>query len=217
MARRGSGLIGKSEGGGMCEVDYYGEGRQIPFMHKSEIAKCAGEVLEECWDEEFPVSVEAVCDYFGVAVVPVAGLFARFRVDAYIAADFRTIYVDEAEYENDSYRYRFSVAHELGHLVLHKEYFSSRVESYNEWSGLVGGSVCSMAEFQANYFAGSLLAPEDELIRQFNERFDGSFARYYWRTSRRECERAVASVQRFFRVSGQVMARRMRDAFVGLE
>ena len=196
---------------------YLGEDGQIPFISKSEIVERAEELLSECWDGVFPIDVERICDCLGIAILPVTNLSDSFLVDAFISADFKTIYVDAEKYERESYRYRFSVAHELGHYILHREYFSSRVEDYDEWEGLSYGSANHFVEFQANYFAGCLLAPEDELTRVLNKSFGGSFARNYWSTSREKLERIMMGVRRVFRVSEQVVNRRMRDSFYGLQ
>ena len=190
-------------------------GAQLPRLGKDEIIQRVEELLDECWDGVFPVDVEAVCDYLGVAIVPVVGLQIEFGVEAFIAADFETIYVDNAGFQEENNRYRFSVAHELGHLVLHRDYFSSRVESFDEWVSLVSGG-CNYAEFQANYFAGSLLAPEEELAGVLNAKFGGSMARNYWRVGREEFERIMREVRKFFKISEQVVTRRMGEMVYGL-
>ncbi|MBR2741227.1 ImmA/IrrE family metallo-endopeptidase [Candidatus Saccharibacteria bacterium] len=195
---------------------YLGEDGQIPFVSKSEIKSRVDELLEECWDGAFPVDVERMCDHFDISILPVAGLTDCFQIDAYISADFKTIYVDAEKYKDESPRYRFSVAHELGHYILHREYYSSRVESFGEWRAASYKSANYFAEYQANYFAGCLLAPENELIRVLNVGFDGSFARSYFSTRCEELGRIMVGMRRFFRVSEQVIHRRMRDVIYGL-
>ena len=73
------------------------------------------------------------------------------------------------------------------------------------------------AEFQANYFAGSLLAPEEELAGVLNAKFGGSMARNYWRMGREEFERIMREIRKFFKVSEQVVTRRMGEMVYGLE
>ena len=198
----------------MGRDDYCNAG-QIPRMGRDEIASRAEELLDECWDGRLPIDVEAICDYLGIAIVPVRGLKKEFEVEAYTAVDFKTIYVDWSSYESGDARYRFSVAHELGHFALHREYFPSRVEDFDEWRGMA--SNLGYVEFQANYFAGSLLAPEVDLIFALNSEFGGSFARNCWETSREEFRSVLNRVQKFFGVSRQVLARRMRDLMPGAE
>lgn len=197
-------------------MTYLDEVVQIPFMGKNEIASRVEELLSECWDGFFPVDVEKLCDRLGIAILPVTKLADSFRIDAFISADFKTIYVDADKYRYESYRYRFSVAHELGHYILHKEYFSSRVGSFEEWQELSDDKLSRVAEFQANYFAGCLLAPEDELLRALNAKFGGSFARNYFGTRRSEIAGILVDIQRLFNVSGQVVGRRIQDIAYGL-
>lgn len=198
-------------------MSYLGEMGQMPFLGKAEIARRVEELLDECWDGKYPVDIESVCDYLGIALLPVRNLAHTFQVDAFLAADFKTIFVDEEGYERESYRYRFSVAHELGHYVLHRDYCSSRVESYEEWLGLSQNANSGYVEFQANYFAGSLLVPENELVGVLNEEFGGNMARYYWWVRREELERIMREVRRFFKVSEQVVKRRMGEMVYGLD
>ena len=110
-------------------MTYLGEGSQIPFINKGEIAGRARELLNECWDGVFPVDVEKVCDYLGIAILPVAGLADSFCIDAFISADFKTIYVDAERFGQESYRYRFSVAHELGHSM--HSFYSNSFQEYH--------------------------------------------------------------------------------------
>ena len=196
---------------------YLGGGGKIPYLCKDDIADEALNVLEECSDGTFPVDVEAICDNLGIGILPVIGLSRNFRVDAFISADFKTIYVDSREFEKDSHRYRFSVAHELGHFILHKKYCPDGVDDLKEWFRIFRRFINNYAEFQANYFAGSLLVPEAELVRVLNDGFDGSFARNYWNASSSELGRILMKVRRHFRVSDDVIARRMRDAFPGVD
>ena len=160
--------------------------------------------------------------------MPTAGLSKNVGVDAFISTDFKTIYVDSVEYDKASYRYRFSIAHELGHFVLHKKYCSSSASDFNEWLKILHSVKNNYAEFQANYFAGnllvpendfagSLLVPENELVKFLNDEFDGSFARNYWHAGSAELGEILAETRRHFCASDIVIARRMRDAFPGVE
>lgn len=180
---------------------YLGDGKQIPYLEKWKIAKAVEKISGGCWGGNVPIDVEKLCDKLGIGIVPVLKLAEVFRVDAFIAADFKTIYVDSDEFEKESYRYKFSVAHELGHFVLHRKY----VDALGDLNGY--------AEFQANYFAGCLLVPEDELVRALNGAFDGSFVRNYWDAGLRKIGKVLDEIQKYFMVSDQVMMRRLREVF----
>ena len=59
------------------------------------------------------------------------------------------------------------VAHEIGHLVLHSEHYKA-LETEAEWIEFHQGlstHVIGNAEWQANWFAGSILVPPEQLRR----------------------------------------------------
>lgn len=104
-------------------------------------------------------------------------LAVKHSVDAAITKDFTGIYVDAESYivwdkglpkwkEN---RLRFSVAHELGHFILHKEAASaqnfSTFEEFREW---LYSNKYSF-EQEANEFAGRLLVPVEKLASLYEQ------------------------------------------------
>lgn len=197
-------------------MTYLGKGGQIPYLSKSKIVAEVENLLEECWREKFPVDVEEICDSLGINIIPVSNLYRTFSIDAYISSDFKTIYVDNSGFEKNTPRYRFSVAHELGHLILHKHYYPKDVASVNKWLNVSQKINSDFAEFQANYFAGNLLVPDLELVRVLNDAFGGSFAKNYWNASIGEKEKILMKVKKHFGVSNEVVARRIIDAFPGV-
>ena len=57
-------------------------------------------------------------------------------VDALLLGDFKTIVVDQNDFLNEcaQNRLRFSIAHEIGHLILHQDTFSKiQYSSIDEW------------------------------------------------------------------------------------
>lgn len=198
-------------------MTYLGEGGKIPYLSKDSIVRQVEDVLSECWNGAYPVDVEAICDDLGIGILPVSGLSKMFQVDAFISANFKSIYVDSCEFEKDSHRYRFSVAHELGHFILHKRYCPNGVDDLKDWLNIFRKYINNYAEFQANYFAGSLLVPENELVKVLNDEFNGSFAKNYWDASPSELGKILIKVRNYFKVSDVVIARRMRDVFPGVE
>lgn len=73
----------------------------------------------------------------------------------------------------DNYREKFTLAHELGHFLLkHHEYMKSEFYSENDFQSVDRqvvpiGNIARM-EWQANYFASSLLLPRDKLFIAFH-------------------------------------------------
>jgi Zn-dependent peptidase ImmA (M78 family) len=70
-------------------------------------------------------------------------------------------------------RLRFSYAHELGHLFLHKDFYSTfPIDSLEDWKNFtltVPDREYGFVEYQANEFAGRLLVPRDSLITELGK------------------------------------------------
>jgi len=106
-------------------------------------------------------------------VIPFHDLAAKFQSEAAISLDFSGLYVDAETYvyleKGPAWklkRLRFSVAHELGHYVLHRDKvppggFAS-FQDFADWTQSNGGFKYTF-EQEANEFAGRLLVPVDRL------------------------------------------------------
>jgi hypothetical protein len=104
-------------------------------------------------------------------------LFSKIGMDAALAPDLKSIYIDEEAYlkwEAGQHwiekRMRFSIAHELGHLVLHGDLIKGdrfqSLEDFKRWAG--SPENYRTAEYQANEFAGRLLVPLGLLQEEFD-------------------------------------------------
>ncbi len=119
--------------------------------------------------------------------IPLKRLWDDLRIDAALTPDLGGFYVDEESYrlvygeipgqawrEN---RLRFSIAHEIGHFVLHRHAVESirygKVEEYLAWRKTLQGP-CS-PEYQADESAGRLLVPRENLLAEY-DRVQAAFA-----------------------------------------
>ncbi len=106
---------------------------------------------------------------FEIEIRPFRGLQERHNFEAAITRDLSTILVDEWYMLNRPNRYHFTLAHELGHKVLHGGFISSLdICDKPHWQQVVmsiSPSDFGRLELQANIFAGMLLVP----IRQLRE------------------------------------------------
>jgi len=118
---------------------------------------------------KIPVPIEKIVEFgFGLTLVPIHDLQTVYEVDAFTAKDLQTIYVDHATMMSRSpYRYRFSLAHELAHVVLHRPIYKEvHFRSAAEWKKMMlamDEADRSWIEWQANNFAGLLLVPRAPL------------------------------------------------------
>ena len=94
----------------------------------------------------------------GIVVVLAGGIGQVERVDAFSTylSDERAIVMTTPRRSRDVYRHRFTCAHELGHIVLHR--------------GRAAGDI--VLEQQANEFAAELLTPGAEMRSLLPQRMD---------------------------------------------
>jgi hypothetical protein len=130
--------------------------------------------LEEFHEERtLPVPIEEIVEFdFELDVVPIDGILDDLEVDAFLTSDLTRIYVDQFVMQHRRRRFRFSLAHELGHFVLHQPlYHESRIESVRDWEKVqasITEDSYAWFEYQANSFAGLVLVPSAELRQCFD-------------------------------------------------
>ncbi|MBI3292194.1 MAG: ImmA/IrrE family metallo-endopeptidase [Elusimicrobia bacterium] len=122
-----------------------------------------------------PVPIEFIIDnHFRINIVPAPGIRENADVDGVISRDFKEIWVDENVYENNPHRYRFTLAHEVGHMILHEQIYKSlQFQSIADWKQKVPAQFeereYSYFEIQANSFAGLVLVPPASLPPVFQK------------------------------------------------
>lgn len=126
-----------------------------------------------------PVDVLTVIEVrLRLDVIPFDRLMEKYSVDAAVMPDFSGIYVDKRSYgflEGQPpwlfNRLRFSLAHELGHILLHRDLAGGlsfkTLEDYRAWMRRYEASRYGL-EWEANEFAGRLLIPSDRLKADFD-------------------------------------------------
>lgn len=144
----------------------------VKFLSPTDIEAAAEGFLQKHHpDRSLPIPIEEILDLkLEINIVPVPGLFRQHNIDAFLSFDFNELYIDDEQLENRPNRARFSMAHEAGHLVLHRQYISSlEIRSIERWKEIVlgKGSGHAVMETQANMFAGFLLMPSDLLEEAF--------------------------------------------------
>ena len=87
--------------------------------------------------------------------------------------DRKTIYVDEWLADRRESRYRFTLAHEVGHISLHAQIFErlqdegSTPEQWRAFLGQLSEPNRLKIEFQAYTFAGLVLVPPHHLTHEY--------------------------------------------------
>ena len=146
---------------------------RVEYLPYDQIARAAEDFMEERSITEVPIDIEKIIEYdLGFNIITIPGLFKNFDIDGFITGDFSAIYVDESLYTNRLNRYRFTLAHELGHYILHKEILGQvPITSISEWKKYqanLSPNDRSTIEFQGYAFGGLLLVPRHHLRKHFD-------------------------------------------------
>lgn len=126
-------------------------------------------------------------------LIPYDGLKDEFSADAAVLGDFSGFYIDgyifdrlETASHSQLNRLRFSLAHELGHYVLHKDRYESEnitdFDRLKDWLNYHSGDKDEI-EHEANEFAGRLLVPIEVLgpiFEKWATALDASYGPHGW-------------------------------------
>lgn len=120
--------------------------------------------------------IEEIVEFcLGLDVVPLPNLYRDFQIESWLSRDTRSIF-DLRQCEEMETRYRFSLAHEVGHLLLHADlYRGSRLTSFENWIAFHAGLdpiLRDNMEWQARSLAGRILVPADALLREAQRLLD---------------------------------------------
>jgi len=149
---------------------------KVPFIANERIWEITEDFRKGIGDvaNRVPIDIFEIVEFeLGLDVVPRPGLKAEEDLDAYITVDCTQVVVDYEMYlaKEDSpshRRARFSVAHELGHSILHKDLIEGiEISSELNWRDFQGNYMTyehfARLEIQAHEFAGRLLVPRQAL------------------------------------------------------
>ncbi len=157
-------------------------GFEPPILSYDQVRVYAEEFLAEYHpDGGVPTPIEEIVEFdFGLDIIPIPGLRAEVGVDAFLASNLESISVDEDVMRHFEARYRFSLAHELGHHWIHDDlYQSANIRTVSDWKTIQAeiGDQYFFFEYQANSFAGLILAPPPGLKARFTRRMEEAKAK----------------------------------------
>ena len=148
---------------------------KIPYLVNPVIVEKVNEILDSTgWDGRSAVDIESIVEkHFKLTVFPLEKLKYQEGVDAYVTSS-STIMVDKTQYDENSGRYRFSLAHELAHFLLHldayKQLGADDIKFHIKVQNEIPDEVIKEIERQAYRFAGCLLMPKrafEPMIKEY--------------------------------------------------
>lgn len=153
------------------------ENFRAPYIKREEIWRIADEFRDKYWTKnEIPIDIALITEKkLDLNIIPINNLKQSFDVDAVLYDNYTSIAVDEREYMSDKYQFRvrFSIAHEIGHYVLHRHLFEKiKFQTIAEWIKFyhsIDEAQHRFLEYHAHEFAGRLLVPPKNLHEIINE------------------------------------------------
>ncbi|WP_170582752.1 ImmA/IrrE family metallo-endopeptidase [Ruegeria arenilitoris] len=149
--------------------------------------------------DDAPINIEAIIRSLGQEVVKDADLPADISGQIKKLPDGR--YELSSSAGEHYYRQRFSLAHELGHYILHNSLIGAGLDDNTKYRSTSEGNYYNTAielahERQANSFAASVLMPE-KLVRKAIDEANGDVS--------------LSDLYRKFQVSASAMNWRLRN------
>lgn len=145
---------------------------QAAFIPPAEIEREAIKFLQKYHpDGSIPIPIEEIIEIeLKIKIIPSPGL-SKSGIDAFSLHDFSEIYIDERQFFYSENRAHFTLAHEVGHFVLHKKFVDSvKFGSLIDWKKFIVSDLKrDPLETQANMFAGFLLLPTYNLQIEFDK------------------------------------------------
>ncbi len=141
----------------------------IPFLPDEMLEERAEAFLAEYLPQRIiPIPIEEILETdFRVGIVPIPGFSDRFGIVGYLSTDQQDLMIDEKVMTRHPARYRFTIAHELAHILLHGDYIRencpANIADWKRWLIARDAKLYTRMETQANRMAGMMLVPRTEL------------------------------------------------------
>jgi len=152
---------------------------KIPYIKPELIKQQAENFRAKYWDDGLPVDMEKIIDVLlAINIIPIPNLEKICNTDALITSDWHSLYIDKNLFEDErrQNRLRFSLAHEIGHYVLHQNFYACLVinsfQDFYDFIEKIPSDQYGYLETQANKFASYLLVPRQLLSQKFQEELD---------------------------------------------
>lgn len=121
-----------------------------------------------------PIPIEEIAEIqLNVFIQLIPGIKELLGIDAFITPDFSQITIDEYSYNKLKQRTRFSITHELGHKILHCDWYNrngpKNIKEALIFQERMDENTYKYMENQANTFAGLVLVPSNCLKREIQK------------------------------------------------
>jgi len=151
---------------------------RVPWIDPSDLAQRAAEFRERHGATRVPVPIDHIVEFdLDLHVAPISGLYQIARTSGYLTYDCSTIVVDRHCFDDLEPTYRYTLAHELSHIELHRDFWSDlSIRTPSEYIAAMESGMSEeeyqRQEWQASGFAGLVLVPAEDLAAQFGQQVE---------------------------------------------
>lgn len=135
-----------------------------------------------------PIEIDLISEKnLGINIIDFSMLREKYGLEGFLALGKKTIYIDENLMNNDSFynRYRFTVAEEVAHTILHSDLFKNvkDIEEYFDAFDKLKHFQIARMDQDAKYLASAILMPTEpftELATEYitESEAEGQILRY---------------------------------------
>jgi hypothetical protein len=194
--------------------------------HKQVELESLASQLHAQYQVEVPVDIDYLVEMMEIDICDISRLkedFGLFGCLGKVKGKF-VIFVQRGDFKVTNYYTNFTIAEELSHFILHKEYFKN-VKDFNEafefYTKITQKSEM-MIELNAKYLAGAILLPREHLKRKAEEVYKQNasmFNEILKNGSQDNCETIIAGISSYltdiYQVPDGAIAFRLKTKAIG--
>lgn len=157
---------------------------EAPYLPYVRVGEYANQFLKTHHPSlKLPIPIEWIIESsLKLRIHPFPNMYRIFNQNGFLSQSRKVIYIDEYQYDNFVEKYRFTLAHEVGHFIMHEFLYEGLTfdcdENFLKWIDTRPRSEVNWLESQANWFAGLVLVPFEQLEKQCIELLDLNHIRF---------------------------------------
>lgn len=149
---------------------------KIQFYDIPTLESLAGEFLSQFHDKKkLEVDIEYILEgKLGYMILPFSSLAEFHGIEAAVLPKRKTIYVDQYLMDYKERKYRFTLAEELSHIILHKELYAecSDIDDMYDIYEKISAEDYHRMDRNAKYLASAMLLPADAFKKRAIEIYE---------------------------------------------
>ncbi len=196
--------------------------------HKRKNLEQVADEVHKRFTGEAPIDIDYITEMMGLEIVDINRLkedFGLYGCLGQVKKKF-VIFVQKGDFKLTNYYTSFTIAEELSHFILHKEYFKN-VRDINEafeFYTEIAQQSEMMIELNAKYLAGAILLPREHLKKKSIEAYkqnESVFNEILKNGNEENCEAIIAgissSLSDIYRVPEGPISFRLKTAAIGFK